>query len=100
MEQDRLSARRDTAARQFNEHENRSDGNRVVDGLDRGFTLLADLLYSRLHKDVEDTEGLDSMLTPVSPTKTQSLALRGARVTSHGCHFSSPSGLLEDALQL
>ena len=76
MEQDRLTARRDAAARQLNERENRSDGNQVVDSLDRGLTVLADLLYSRLHKDVEDVEGLDSMLTPISPSTTQSRGLR------------------------
>jgi hypothetical protein len=75
MEQDR-TARRDAAARQLNEHEKRSDGNQVVDSLDCGLTLLADLLYSRLHKDVEEVEGLDSMLTPISPSTTQSRGLR------------------------
>jgi hypothetical protein len=76
MEQDRLTARHDAAARQLSEHENRSDGDQVVDSLDRGLTVLADLLYSRLHKDVEEAEGLDSMLAPISPGTTQSRGLR------------------------
>ncbi len=76
MDEDRSKSRREAAARQWNEHANRGDGNELVESLDRGLTVLADLLYSRLHKDVEDSEGLDSMLTPISPTKTQSRGLR------------------------
>ena len=76
MDEDRSKSRREAAARQWNEHENRGDGNELVESLDRGLTVLADLLYSRLHKDVEDSEGLDSMLTPISPSKTQSRGLR------------------------
>jgi hypothetical protein len=71
-----LTERRAAAAREWNEHEKSGDGEQLVNSLDRGLTLLADLLYVRLHKDVEATQGKDSMLTPVSPHKTQSLAMR------------------------
>jgi hypothetical protein len=35
--------------------------------------LLSDLLYLRLHEDVEKAIGIDSMLAPLSETKSQSI---------------------------
>jgi hypothetical protein len=59
------------AAKEFNIHFNRNDGERVAVSLDAGLELLGDLLYLRLHSDVEKSIGTDSMTIPVSETKTR-----------------------------
>ena len=56
---------------EFQRHENRTDGERVVTSLDSGLSVLRDLLYGRLHYDVEQIVGTDSMLIPLSEAKTQ-----------------------------
>lgn len=56
---------------EFERHENRTDGQRVVTSLDSGLSVLRDLLYGRLHFDVEQMVGTDSMLMPLSEGKTQ-----------------------------
>jgi hypothetical protein len=61
---------RQQAIEDFNQHEHRGDGARVAGSLAGGLTLLRDLLYTRLHEDVERRIGEDSMLLPVSPEKT------------------------------
>lgn len=58
------------AAKEFNRHTHRNDGDRVAGSLSNGLTLLQDSLYSRLHDDVERIIGRDSMLMPVSELKT------------------------------
>jgi hypothetical protein len=57
-------------AEEFNRHARRSDGERVIGSLNSGLALLQNLLYSRLHEDVERIIGRDSMLVPVSELKT------------------------------
>lgn len=64
MQQEITAARRAKAVYELREHENRTDAIQVVDHLDSGLTLLAELLYVRLHEDVEKMLGLDSMLAP------------------------------------
>lgn len=56
---------------EFQQHENRKDGQRVLTSLDSGLSVLRDLLYGRLHYDVEQIVGTDSMLIPLSEGKTQ-----------------------------
>jgi hypothetical protein len=58
------------AVEEFNKHQHRGDGARVAGSLAGGLTLLRDLLYVRLHDDVERRVGMDSMLSPVSLEKT------------------------------
>ncbi len=62
------------AVEEFNRHEKRGDGARAADGLSSGLTLLKNLLYARLHQDVETIYGRDSMLMPVSEQKTERAA--------------------------
>jgi hypothetical protein len=59
------------AAKEFNSHTRRSDGEQVASSLNGGLALLQDALYSRLHDDVERFVGRDSMLMPVSELKTR-----------------------------
>jgi len=61
------------ATEAFNRSENRPDGAAVLDSLANGLSLLRDLLYVRLHEDVERIVGNDSMLMPVSERKTEKL---------------------------
>ena len=59
------------AANEFNGRTRRSDGAAVAAALNDGLALLQDLLYCRLHGDVQSIVGKDSMLMPVSELKTQ-----------------------------
>jgi len=56
---------------EFAEHSGRADGPQAVPSLASGLGLLDDLLYFRLHDDVEKVFGADSMLMPVSEVKTR-----------------------------
>ena len=56
---------------EFERHENRKDGQRLVSSLDTGLSVLRDLCYGRTHFDVEQLVGTDSMLMPLSEPKTQ-----------------------------
>jgi hypothetical protein len=71
MAPEESTSRQASAAREFDEHEKRDDGARLVESLDSGLTLLADTLYLRMHEDVENLVGRDSMLMPLSPVKTR-----------------------------
>jgi hypothetical protein len=57
--------------REFDEHAGRSDAARAVADLQSGLALLAEGLYIRLHEDVEKVFGADSMLMPVSESKSR-----------------------------
>jgi len=63
--------RRTAFIEEFQRHENRTDGQQVVTSLDSGLSVLRDLLYGRLHYDVEQIVGTDSMLIPLSEAKAQ-----------------------------
>jgi hypothetical protein len=76
MEHDNPAQRQTVAIRQLREHEHRDDANRIVESLDRGLAVLAELLYTRVHEDVENTQGVDSMLAPIAPAKTKALTIR------------------------
>ncbi len=69
METEESVQRRQQAVEEFNQQQRRGDGARVAGSLAGGLTLLRDLLYVRLHDDVERRVGMDSMLSPVSLEK-------------------------------
>jgi hypothetical protein len=68
--QDRCQRRADAAV-EFDRREQRSDGARVVNLLADGLSMLRDLLFTRIHGDVETLFGLDSMLLPISALKSE-----------------------------
>ncbi len=68
--QDRCQ-RRVNAAAEFDRHEQRGDGADVVNRLADGLSMLRDLLFTRIHGDVETLFGLDSMLMPASSLKSE-----------------------------
>lgn len=58
------------AAAIFQEH-GFEQGEAIASHLNRGLAHLRDLLYMRLHADIEDLFGVDSMLMPVSESKAR-----------------------------
>ena len=56
---------------ELEQHENHPNGQRLVTSLDSGLSVLRDLFYGRMHFDVEQMVGTDSMLIPLSEAKTQ-----------------------------
>lgn len=76
MEADDLVQQRAAAASEFDRHEKRHDGARVVNGLADGLTILRGSLFVRLHGEVEKMYGMDSMLVPISEMKTKQRADR------------------------
>jgi hypothetical protein len=68
--QDRCQRRSDAAA-EFGQHEPRTDGARVVNQLADGLCTLRDLLFTRIHGDVENLFGTDSMLMPAVSLKSE-----------------------------
>jgi hypothetical protein len=60
-------------AMEFEQHTGRRDGLRAISGLSAGLGLLSDLLYRRLHEDVQRVVGADSMLVPISELKSRGL---------------------------
>lgn len=57
------------AVEEFNRHEDRDDGARVVPCLSSGLTVLRQSMYDRVHFDVEREIGADSMTMPLSEMK-------------------------------
>jgi hypothetical protein len=74
MELKDLPVHRTEAARLWDEHESRSDGAALVNSLGDGLSILRNLLFARVHEDVQAKFGLDSMLLPVSPIKSEQIA--------------------------
>lgn len=66
---------RDNAIAIFNEKEQRGDGQAVVASLADGLTSLQKLLFERVHDDVQQRFGMDSMLMPVSEERTKANTL-------------------------
>ena len=58
------------AAEAFDARASRGDGARVAYGLSRSLTQLKEVLFRRLHADVESRFGTDSMYVPVSEAVT------------------------------
>ncbi|NQT39212.1 MAG: hypothetical protein HQ581_17065 [Planctomycetes bacterium] len=63
------------AAGEFDRHKNRGSGVHVATCLRAGLTVLRDSLFLRIHHDVDEAVGRDSMLMPVSELKTKQRAL-------------------------
>ena len=63
----------DTAVAEFNQHENRADAARIAASLCAGLSVLRDSFYRRLHDDIQKNIGMDSMLAPLSPHKSETL---------------------------
>jgi len=59
------------AAAEFNRLSKRSDGARVVVSLDEGLSVLRSALLTRIHGEVEQRLGVDSMLMPLSELRTR-----------------------------
>ena len=59
------------AGQEFNERCRRTDGVTVLENLAAGMIILRDILYFRLHQDVERLVGEDSMYMPVSESRSQ-----------------------------
>jgi hypothetical protein len=64
----------DEAAAEFDRHEGRQDGRRVAGNLSSGLSQLRNTLYHRIHDDVEQVFGMDSMIMPISASKTEAAA--------------------------
>lgn len=62
MNQETRLERRAIAAEEFDKRFQRQDGARVVNSLADGLSALRDLLFTRVHGDVEAHVGVDSML--------------------------------------
>jgi hypothetical protein len=66
------SVRRHTrAAKEFDRHERRRDGAQVAGSLAGGLDILRDSLHFRVHLDVQQVVGVDSMWLPVSEVDAQ-----------------------------
>src|SRR5688572_3646222 len=72
--------RRERAARELNGFLGRGDGEQVVNSLCQGLDLLRDQLFFRVHRDVEQAFGADSMLVPVSESKTEKVTKLEAEI--------------------
>jgi hypothetical protein len=59
------------AVEEFDRLEDRQDGSRVVRSLTDGLNVLRDVTFRRVHEDVQREYGLDSMLIPISPEKSE-----------------------------
>lgn len=61
----------EAAATEFNDRLQRSDGLSITRALHDGLKVTRDLLFTRVHRDVERAFGMDSMLTPISEEKSE-----------------------------
>jgi hypothetical protein len=71
--EERVRVRAEAAA-EIDHHEGRTDGERIAQGLGDGLKLVRDLLFSRMHGDVEQVFGVDSMLAPIALARTEDAA--------------------------
>ena len=71
MNTQEIVSRSAAAAEEFDRHEHRSDGSRVLESLCGGLTLIRDAVYARVHADVERRMGMDSMIFPLSEEKSE-----------------------------
>lgn len=71
LSQEERVQRRAAAAASLNLHEHRNDGEQIVNSLEAGLHELRDALYTRIHADVEQEFGMDSMLSPLSLVKSE-----------------------------
>lgn len=59
------------AGSEFNEREERADGTTIAASLNAGLGLLRNVFYRRIHDDVEQFNGLDSLVMPLAPSKAE-----------------------------
>jgi hypothetical protein len=71
MSQEERAQRRAAAAAQLDERAARGDGTRVVNSLADGLNVVRDLFFTRVHAEVANRYGTDSMLSPVSAMKSE-----------------------------
>jgi hypothetical protein len=71
MSQEDRAQRRTGAAAQLDERTGRGDGTRIVNSLADGLNVVRDLFFTRVHAEVENRYGMDSMLSPVSALKSE-----------------------------
>jgi hypothetical protein len=71
MNAQEIVSRCSAAAEEFDHHEHRSDGLRIIESICGGLTLIRDSVYARIHADVERRMGLDSMISPLSEEKSE-----------------------------
>ena len=71
--EERVQARAE-AASAFDSHTGRTDGAHIAQALGDGLKLLRDLFFARIHGDVEQAFGVDSMLVPVAMMRTEDAA--------------------------
>jgi hypothetical protein len=74
METEELTKRLNEAAEELSRHAFRGDAVQATRSLSGGFSVLRDLLYTRVHDDVQSRIGQDSMLTPLSAEKSAKAA--------------------------
>lgn len=73
MLDDFVSEELQAAVEAFRRHDGRSDAERAVLALHGGLNLLREFFYRRIHQDVEQVVGKDSLLMPVSEAKSRRL---------------------------
>lgn len=110
MNQEEVCAKFVKAAAVFDQHEKCAHGVQVASSLNGGLTILKETLYLRLHQDVENLIGMDSMLIPVSEMKTATVTKHeielyqvaecAATVKSHGLLAASDDWFLTWLIQL
>jgi hypothetical protein len=71
MNAQEIVSRCSTAAEEFDHHEHRTDGLRIIESICGGLTLIRDAVYARVHADVERRVGMDSMISPLSEEKSE-----------------------------
>jgi hypothetical protein len=71
MQQRPNPGQRGPAADEFNQRQQRADGLQIIASLCDGLDLLRDSLYLRLHQELENVLGTDSLLTPVSEVEAE-----------------------------
>ncbi len=70
------NARRAEAAKQLARKQPELDAERITASLSDGLNTLRQLMFTRIHEDVEDNLGRDSMLLPVSVRESELAAKR------------------------
>jgi hypothetical protein len=89
MQLKECTTRRVDAAAELVQHENCEDGVTVTESLSDGLTTLRNLLYKRLHDDVERNVGADSMIMPVSDLRAEAstkIEIEIYQIAVSACH--------------
>ncbi|HZZ70775.1 MAG TPA: hypothetical protein VFE24_00875 [Pirellulales bacterium] len=91
-------AARNELVSEFETHERRPDGIKVVASLFEGLSQLRDTLYTRIHDDVELAVGTDSMLFPLSESSSHMAANTEIELyqIAETCFFAVESDLVSE----